>query len=45
MAFWAYKNVQIITGSSIETFQLKNQHKPSCKSEFLFFLLINLILK
>ena len=23
-------------GSTIKTFQLKNQHKPSCKSEFLF---------
>ena len=42
IVFWASKNVQIITGSTIKTFQLKNQHKPSCKSEFPFFLFCSL---
>ena len=37
IALWASKNFQTITGSAIMTFQLKNQHKPSCKSEFPFF--------
>ena len=37
IALWASKNVQTITGSTIKTFQLKNQHKASCKSEFPFF--------
>ena len=36
IALWAFKNVQNITGSIIKTFQLKNQHKFSCRSEFLF---------
>ena len=36
IALWAFKNVQNITGSTIKTIQLNNQHKPSCKSEFLF---------
>ena len=37
ITLWAFKNVQNITGSTIKTFQLKNQHKPSCKSEFPFY--------
>ena len=36
MTLWAFKNVQNITDSTIKTFQPKNQHKPSCKSEFPF---------
>ena len=36
IALWAFKNVQNFFGSTIKTFQLKNQHKPSCKSEFPF---------
>ena len=45
IALWASKSVQIITGSTLKTVQLKNQHKPSCKSEFsFFFLLINVTL-
>ena len=36
IALWAFKNVQNITGSTKKTFQHKNQHKPSCKSEFPF---------
>ena len=37
IALWASKIVQTITGSTMKTFQLKNQHNPSCKSEFPFF--------
>ena len=33
IALWASKNVQNITGSTIKTFQLKNQYKLSCKSK------------
>ena len=29
-----------MTGSTIKTFQLKNQQKPSCKSEFPFFVVV-----
>ena len=36
IALWAFENVQNMTGSIIKTFQLKNQHKPSRKSEFPF---------
>ena len=35
IALWEFKHVQNITGSTIKTFQLKNEHKPSCKSEFV----------
>ena len=42
IALWASKIVQTITGSTMKTFQLKNQHNPSCKSEFPFFLVTNL---
>ena len=36
IALWAFKNIQNITGSNIKNFQLKNQHKPSCKFEYPF---------
>ena len=40
IALWASKNVQNITGSTIKTFQIKNQHKLSCKSEFPFVVVV-----
>ena len=40
IALWASKNVQNITGSTIKTFQLKNQYKLSCKSEFPFVVVV-----
>ena len=36
IALWAFKNAQNVFGSTIKTFQLKYQHKTSCKSEFPF---------
>ena len=40
ITLWAFKNVQNIPGSTIKIFQLKNQHKPSCKSEFPFVVVV-----
>ena len=40
----ASKNVQIITGSTIKTFQLKNSINPLVNLNVLFFLFINLTL-
>ena len=34
IALWAFKNVQNITGSTIKTFLLKKQHKPSLNLNF-----------
>ena len=44
MALRAFENVQNITGSTIKTSEPKNQHKPFCKFEFPFPLLLWLLL-
>ena len=36
IALWAFKNVQNFFGSTIKTFQLKNQHKPLVNVNFHF---------
>ena len=36
IVLWAFKNVQNFFGTTIKTFQLKNQYKPSRKSEIPF---------